>query len=81
MRMPLTAVNLLCADDVASAVAILVFCQYFGGTLLLSLGQTVLLARLGPALQRFAPNVRTEDPINASATKNVESQDDKRLAH
>jgi hypothetical protein len=52
MRMPLTAVNnLLCTDDVASAVAILVFCQYFGGALLLSLGQTVLLGRLGPALQ------------------------------
>jgi MFS family permease len=69
MQMPLTAINdLLSADDVASAVAILVFCQYFGGALFLSLGQTVFLARLGPALQRFAPNVRAEDLINAGAT-------------
>jgi hypothetical protein len=69
MQMPLTAINdLLSADDIASAVAILVFCQYFGGALLLSLGQTVFLARLGPALQRFAPNVRAEDLINAGAT-------------
>ena len=69
MQMPLTAINdLLRADDVALAIAIPVFCQYFGGALLLSLGQTVFLARLGLALGRFAPNVRAEDLINAGAT-------------
>jgi hypothetical protein len=68
-QMPLTAINdLLRADDFASAIAIPVFCQYFGGALLLSLGQTVFLGQLGLALQRFAPNVRAEDLINAGAT-------------
>lgn len=69
MQMPLTTINdLLSVEDVASAVAILVFCQYFGGAFFLSLGQTVFLARLGSALQRFAPNVRAQDLINAGAT-------------
>jgi MFS family permease len=69
IQMPVTAINdLLSGDDVASAVAILVFCQYFGGALLLALGQTVFLARLGPALERFAPKIRAEDLINAGAT-------------
>lgn len=69
IQMPLTAVNdLISSDDVASAVAILVFCQYFGGALLLALGQTVFLARIGPALERFAPSVSTEALINAGAT-------------
>jgi hypothetical protein len=69
LQMPLTAINdLLSSDDIASAVAVLIFCQYFGGALFLALGQTVLLARLGPALQSFAPNVRADEVINAGAT-------------
>jgi hypothetical protein len=58
--------DLLSADDVASAVAILVSCQYFEGALL-SPGQTVFLARLGPALQHFMHNVRAEDLVNTGA--------------
>jgi MFS family permease len=69
IQMPLTAINdLLSGDDVASGVAVLVFCQYFGGAFLLALGQTVFLARLGPALQSFAPKVQAKDLINAGAT-------------
>jgi hypothetical protein len=59
--------DLLSADDVALAVAILVSCQYFGRALL-SLGQTVFLARLGLALQHFTHNVRAEDLVNTGAT-------------
>lgn len=69
IQMPITAINdLLSGDDVASAIAVLVFCQYFGGALLLALGQTVFLARLGSALERFAPEVSAQVLINAGAT-------------
>lgn len=69
IQMPVTAINdLLSGDDVASAVAVLVFCQYFGGALLLALGQTAFLARLAAALEHFAPNVSPQALINAGAT-------------
>jgi MFS family permease len=69
IQMPLTAISdLLSGDDLASAVAVLVFCQYFGGALMLAIGQTAFLARLGPALESFAPNISAEVLVNAGAT-------------
>lgn len=42
--------------------------MYFGGALFVSLGQTVLINRLPPALAKYLPQVSPQAVINAGAT-------------
>lgn len=49
-------------------MAILVFCQTFGGALFLALAETDFTSSLKKALPIYAPNVSTETVIKAGAT-------------
>jgi hypothetical protein len=46
----------------------MMFANYFGGAVFVSLGKTVLLNRLIPALQNFSPTLNAQDLLNAGAT-------------
>jgi hypothetical protein len=56
------------ADQVAQGTAVMMFANYFGGSLFVSLGKTLLSNRLVPALLDFAPMVNVQDLLNAGAT-------------
>jgi hypothetical protein len=65
---PVTAVqSLIPREQLAVGSALVVFCMYFGGALFLSLGQTVLINRLRPALAKYLPQVSPQAVINAGA--------------
>ena len=49
-------------------MAILVFCQSFGGSLFLALADTAFANSLGSALKTFAPTVHAETLLAAGAT-------------
>jgi hypothetical protein len=66
---PVTAVQtVMPADQVAQATALMMFANYFGGSLFVSFGKTVFSNRLVPALQEFSPLLNAQDIINAGAT-------------
>lgn len=44
------------------------FCSYFGSALFVSLGETVFINRLQPALHQYLPHVPPESIIRAGAT-------------
>lgn len=53
--------------DISIASASLFFCQYFGGTVFLSVAKAIFLNRLRPALAEFAPGVDPNKIINKGA--------------
>jgi len=58
--------------DIPIGTAIIVFSQIFGGAVMVSVGQTVFINGLSPALAKFAPSVSAATLINSGAT-NVRS--------
>jgi len=71
MVIPIPAIamqNSLPEAEVAIGTAIVVFSQFFGGAVFVSLGQTVFLNRLAPALAKFEPTVSAASLIEVGAT-------------
>lgn len=56
------------AEQMAQAIALMVFANSFGGALFVSFGKTVFTNLLVPALQEFSPLLNTQDLIDAGAT-------------
>ncbi|OJJ48314.1 hypothetical protein ASPZODRAFT_130293 [Penicilliopsis zonata CBS 506.65] len=69
MQMPLTAVqSFLPANQVAIATSSIFFTQYFGGTVFLSVAETIMDNSLPSALHKYAPNANVEAIVAAGAT-------------
>jgi hypothetical protein len=64
--------NTVPKEEVAVGTAIIVFSQIFGGAVMVSVGQTVFISGLSPALAKFAPTISAATLIKAGAT-NVRS--------
>lgn len=47
----------------------MLFFQYFGGAVANSIGKTIFINALGPALLDYAPNVNAQEVIHAGATE------------
>lgn len=72
MSIPIPAIamqNRLPQAEVPIGTGLIVFSQFFGGAIFVALGQTVFNNRLGPALARFAPEVKAATLISVGATK------------
>lgn len=68
MQLPMTAVQQgVHPSKIATSTALIVFFQFFGGSLIIALAQTDFINSLGPALAHFAPNVSAETIIDAGA--------------
>lgn len=66
---PIVAIQNNLKPELSSiAMAIIVFCQNFGGALFLSFDQTTFSNGLSNALHHYAPEVDAEAVINAGAT-------------
>ncbi|KAK5945951.1 hypothetical protein PMZ80_000090 [Knufia obscura] len=69
MQIPVqTAQQNISKDQLAVGTAVVSFFQFFGGSLFLALGQTVLSNLLGPALGKFAPGLDPAVVLNSGAT-------------
>jgi hypothetical protein len=55
-------------NDLSIGTALIVFCQNFGGSVFISLGQTTFENSLLPAPAKFAPEVDAENVASAGAT-------------
>ena len=56
------------AEELSSTVAFIVWCQYIGPTIFLTLYNTIFVTSLGPELRRQAPNANAQAIIAAGAT-------------
>ncbi len=52
----------------AQATALMMFATYFGRSVFVSLGKTILLSRLVTALHEFSPTLNAQDLLFAGAT-------------
>ena len=69
LQQPITAVQAnLPKDQLAIGSALVAFCQNFGASLFVSLGQTIFANSLSPALAKFAPEVDARKVISVGAT-------------
>ncbi|KAL1985774.1 hypothetical protein VTN96DRAFT_7396 [Rasamsonia emersonii] len=69
LQVPLTAVQAVVhRDQLPLGSALIMFCAYFGSALFVSLGETVFINRLLPALHQYLPHVPPESIIRAGAT-------------
>jgi hypothetical protein len=65
---PLIAVqNVLAPAQIPIGTALVIFCQSFGGTLFVALGQATFLNRLGNHLHTYAPNVDAQTILDTGA--------------
>ncbi|KAF8246149.1 MFS general substrate transporter [Wilcoxina mikolae CBS 423.85] len=72
MQMPLIAVQaVLPVAQIPIGTALVIFCQFFGGTLMVALGQTAFMNILISSLKTYAPGVDSQKIINAGATADV----------
>lgn len=66
---PLVAVQTkLAPSQVAIGQTLVIFQQFFGGSLFLAIAQTLFNSSLGDALRKFAPNVDAQSVIHAGAS-------------
>ncbi|KAI5814922.1 MFS transporter [Pyronema omphalodes] len=66
MQMPILAVqNALNSEEEAIGTGLIVFSQYFGGTVLVSLGQTAFVNLLSKFVYQYAPDVNPQMLIKA----------------
>ncbi|KAF2653088.1 MFS general substrate transporter [Lophiostoma macrostomum CBS 122681] len=56
-------------SEISIVTAMMLFFQYFGGTIANVIGKTIFLNALGPALQQHAPAVDAQTVIDAGATE------------
>ncbi|KAL1966513.1 hypothetical protein VTN77DRAFT_4435 [Rasamsonia byssochlamydoides] len=69
LQVPVTAVQaVIRKDQLPLGSALVMFCSYFGSALFVSLGETILINRLKPALGQYLPDVSPESVIRAGAT-------------
>ncbi|PQE19073.1 MFS multidrug transporter protein [Rutstroemia sp. NJR-2017a BBW] len=70
IQMPLIAIqNNLTPDLIPIGTTLLMFCQYFGGTLSLSFSQTAFTTSLRNSIPKYAPAVNPSVVIQAGATE------------
>ncbi|TQV95280.1 hypothetical protein V2A60_009680 [Cordyceps javanica] len=69
MQMPFVAIqNSVSPKLVSVAISILTFTQTFGGSVFLSIAQTVFTTSLRSTIPKYAPNVSAEEVIEVGAT-------------
>lgn len=69
LQMPLVAVqNNIRPSKLSVAMAVLIFCQTFGGSLFLAVSQTAFTNSLGKALHTFAPSIDVNTLLVAGAS-------------